>query len=187
MGFEMNFPHFGRLEWNQWYPSKVQLDELHLLTTRLRLRDPRRTEITQNALYVCMMCGWDLSSNYWEERCCLNVLFALHKLTSNRMYLVLQEFDLATLSSRRNVAIAFLYPFKEDTRTLIHDGERIENKYWEVQDDKCTGATDCLCRLCLENGRKIVRKRVEASLSRYAELKALGERGSVQMRGFKIP
>lgn len=183
----MNYPDLGVLEWNRWYPSKVQLDELRLLTTRLRLGDPRRKEIIQNALYVCMMCGWDLSSNYWEERCCLNVLFALHKLTSNRMYLVLQEFDLATLSSRRNVAIAFLYPLKDDTRTLIQDGERIVNKYWEVQDDTCTGATDCLCRLCLENGRKIVRKRREASFSSYAELNALAKRGPVQIREFKIP
>lgn len=145
------------------------MKELHLLTKCLQKSGDRRREKTlQDALYVFMMCGWDLKSNYWEERCGLNVLSTLHKLTLNRMYLALQEFDLATLSSRRNVSqIPFLYPLNKETITLIQGGERIKDKYWEEKDNIYTEATECLCCNCRQKEMEDCPKRVAACMKAF--------------------
>lgn len=97
-------------------------------------------------------------------------LFTLHKLTLNRMYLALQEFDLATLSSRRNVShIPFLYPLDKETVALIRGAERIKDKYWEEEeeDKSCTKARGCLCCSCREQEMEDWRKRTEACMKLF--------------------
>jgi hypothetical protein len=84
------------------------------------------------------------------------------------MYLALQEFDLATLSSRRNVSqIPFLYPLNKRTIVLIQGGERIKDKYWEEEDNMCTEATGCLCCNRRQKEMEDWRKRTAACMKAF--------------------